>query len=228
MIPLYYVTGVAATVLAYRLGVGTYRAMGTPALLHPVLLAVIIVGLALTVLGVPYQTYFAYAAPVHLLLIPMTVLFAVPLRRQSGHLLSAPSAIAVILVLGSAIAILSSVTPAILAEAGDDIVQTLMVKSITTPIAIGVADKTGGLIALVPVVVISSGIVGACIGPTVCRLAGVTDHRAIGLGLGTASHAIGTARAFQISEVCGAFSTLGLILNALLTTGIVALVGLFT
>ena len=74
------------------------------------------------------------------------------------------------------------------------------------------------------VIVISTGIFGAAFGPAILKLAGIEDERAAGFALGVASHAIGTARAFQISEVAGAFASLGMILNALLTIALVPLV----
>jgi putative effector of murein hydrolase len=80
-----------------------------------------------------------------------------------------------------------------------------------------ISERLGGVTSLTAVVVISTGIFGAVFGPTLLRSVRVRDDRAIGFAIGLASHAIGTARAFQISAVAGAFASLGMILNALLT-----------
>ncbi len=82
--------------------------------------------------------------------------------------------------------------------------------------AVEIAQGLGGTTALTAVGVIFTGVIGAVFGPNLLRCAGVKDERAMGLALGVASHAIGTARAFEISEVAGAFASLGMILNALL------------
>jgi putative effector of murein hydrolase len=87
-----------------------------------------------------------------------------------------------------------------------------------------IAERLGGVPALTALAVISTGVFGAAFGPPIMAAVGVRDHRAIGLALGVASHAIGTARAFQISDTAGAFSTLGMILNALLTVALAPIV----
>jgi putative effector of murein hydrolase len=105
----------------------------------------------------------------------------------------------------------------VLKGGGSELLATLAPRSATAAVAAGIAERLGGAPGLTVVVVISTGIFGAVLGPAILRSVGVVDDRAIGFALGVASHAIGTARAFQISEVAGAFSSLGMILNALLT-----------
>jgi putative effector of murein hydrolase len=94
---------------------------------------------------------------------------------------------------------------------------------VTTGIALGIAEKIGGVPALTAVLVIMTGIVGAVLGPVATRLVGIQDLRAIGLAMGIASHGIGTARALQMGEVAGAFSGLGMGLNGVLTAVLVPL-----
>jgi putative effector of murein hydrolase len=100
---------------------------------------------------------------------------------------------------------------------GPDLVATIAPKSATTAVAVEVSDRLGGISGLTAVIVISTGIFGAAFGPLILELGRVKDDRAKGFALGVASHAIGTARAFQISETAGAFAGVGMILNALLT-----------
>ena len=90
-------------------------------------------------------------------------------------------------------------------------------KSVTTPVAMGIAEKIGGLPSLTAVLVILTGIIGAVGGTFVLNALGVRDWRARGLAAGVASHGIGTARAFDVSHVAGAFASLAMGLNALAT-----------
>ena len=90
-------------------------------------------------------------------------------------------------------------------------------------VAVEITERLGGVPSLTAVVVIATGAFGAAFGPSLLAPGGVRDERAVGFALGVASHAIGTARAFQIPDSAGAFASLGMILNALLTIALVPL-----
>ena len=218
-----FLAAIAATVVAYLAARWLHRRLGGAALLHPALVACLALGVALAALGIDHASYFAAAWPLHAALVPMTVLLAVPLFRQRDLILKAFGPIAAVVALGGMAALLLSAAPAVLGGSPREIVLTLVAKSVTTAVAVGIAEQTGGIAELAPAIVIATGIVGACLGPPLCRALRVTDDRAIGLALGIAAHAIGTARAFQISQTAGAFATLGLILNAILTSAAIAL-----
>ncbi|MCC6128738.1 MAG: LrgB family protein, partial [Acidobacteria bacterium] len=94
---------------------------------------------------------------------------------------------------------------------------SLAPKSVTTPIAMGIAEKIGGIPSLTAVLVILTGILGALLGPPLLSFLRISEDEAKGFALGVASHGIGTARAFQISGVAGAFSGLAIGLNGILT-----------
>lgn len=98
-----------------------------------------------------------------------------------------------------------------------NLLVTIAPKSATTAVAVEITDRFGGIPGLTAVIVISTGIFGAAFGPSILDAIRIKDERARGLALGVASHALGTARAFQMSETAGAFASLGMILNALLT-----------
>lgn len=213
---------ILATVCVYRLAADLHRRAGRPALLHPALTSILAMGTGLQALGIAHADYVAAAWPIHAVLTPMVVLLAVPLCRQRALILAAPGRLAAIVTLGAGVALLLSAGLAALALASPEIVRTLLAKSVTTTVAIGITESVGGLPELAPAIVIATGIVGACLGPWVCRLLRVEDPRAVGLALGIASHVIGAARAFQISETAGAYATVGLILNAILTSAVVA------
>jgi putative effector of murein hydrolase len=215
---------VAATVLAWSMAVGAYRALGSPALLHPVLTATAAMSLVLAAAGMPYETYFRQAFPLHAALGVVIVLLAVPLYRQFSLIREARTAIAVSLLAGSTVAFVTALALPMMAQAPAHLLATLAPKSTTTAVAVQIAEGLGGVPALTALAVISTGVFGAAFGPPILSAAGVRDHRAIGLALGVASHAIGTARAFQISDTAGAFSTLGMILNALLTVALAPII----
>ena len=177
----------------------------------------------LLVTGTPYDTYFEGAQFVHFLLGPATVALALPLYNQIGKVRSKLLPLSVALVAGSATGILA---PTLLAQAfslGERTVLSLAPKSVTTPIAMGVAEKIGGAPPLTAVLVILTGVVGASIGVEVLRLLRLEGGAVQGFAIGTASHGIGTARALQVSEEAGAFSGLAMGLNGALTALLVPL-----
>jgi putative effector of murein hydrolase len=118
---------------------------------------------------------------------------------------------------GSITAALSAVGIAKLLGATPATVFSLAPKSVTTPIAMGVAEQIGGIPSLTAVLVILTGIIGAMGFPTLFKLLRISDHAAQGFAVGVAAHGLGTARAFLISEEMGAFSALAMGLNGLLT-----------
>ena len=209
--------GLTLTLLAYQGALWLYRRADHHPLLNPVMLAVIALVLVLTLTGTPYQTYFDGAQFVHFLLGPATVALAVPLYAQWGRLRSMFGPLLVTLVAGSSTAALSAVGIAVLLGASDESAMSMAPKSVTTPIAMGVAERLGGLPSLTAVLVISTGILGAVGARYVYRLLRIEDHAVRGFAIGLVSHGIGTARAFQVSEQAGAFAALGMGLNGLLT-----------
>jgi len=209
--------GLTLTLLAYQLAHALYRRADHHPLLNPVLLAVAMLVAVLTLTGTDYQTYFDGAQFVHFLLGPATVALAIPLYAQWERLRSMLLPLLVTLVAGSLTAALSAVGIAALLGASRESMMSLAPKSVTTPIAMGVAERLGGLPSLTAVLVISTGIVGAVSARYVYRALHIEDHAVRGFAIGIASHGIGTARAFQVSERAGAFAALGMGLNALLT-----------
>ena len=214
---------IAASLAAYLGAQWLHLRLGGPSLLHPALGSCLALGAALAGLGIDHADYFAAAWPLHGALVPMTVLLAVPLWRARGRIARSSGPLALILPLGCATGLVLAGAPAMLLGVPEALGLTLLAKPVTTAVAVGIAERIGGIPELAPVIVISTGIVGACLGPPLCRRLRVTDDRAVGLALGIAAHAIGTARAFQISQTAGAFASVGLVLNALLTSMAIAL-----
>ncbi|MBO0344909.1 LrgB family protein [Roseibium sp. CAU 1637] len=205
------------TLAAYQLGFWIYRMAGFHPLLNPVLIAVIVLVSILLLTDTSYATYFEGAQFVHFMLGPATVALALPLYRQIERVRKSALAIAVSLLAGSLTAMITAVGIAMLLGASRETLISIAPKSVTAPVAMGISEQFGGLPSLTAVLVILTGIIGAALGPLVLNLIGVKDMAARGLAMGTAAHGIGTARAFQVSELAGAFSGLAMGLNALAT-----------
>ncbi len=209
--------GLTLTLLAYLAGRQLYlMGRGSP-FLNPVLVAVVILIALLTLTHTDYQTYFQGAQFVHFLLGPATVALALPLYRQLHALKRSVLAVAVSLIAGSAVASLSAMIIAKALGGAPQTVLSMAPKSVTTPIAMGVAEQIGGLPSLTAALVLLTGITGAVVGPWVLDRLEIRDTRARGMALGTASHGIGTARALAESQTSGAFAGLAMGLNGVVT-----------
>ncbi|MHB1375050.1 MAG: LrgB family protein [Thauera sp.] len=209
--------GLTLTLLAYQAAFWLYKRAGFHPIANPVLISVAILATLLLLTGTPYQTYFDGAQFVHFLLGPATVALAIPLHAQWPRLKAMAGPLLLALVAGSLTAALSAWGIGALLGASRESLMSLAPKSVTTPIAMGVAERLGGLPSLTAVLVISAGIIGAVAGRSVLNRLHIKDHAVRGFAIGIASHGIGTARAFQVSEQAGAFAALAMGLNGLLT-----------
>lgn len=219
--PLLWLT---ITLIVYQLAFMLYsRAKNFP-LLNPVLIAVIVLVTLLKVTNTDYQTYFDGAQFVHFLLGPATVALAIPLYNQFSKLKKLFLPIGLSLLLGSSFSIIIVVYIAKFFGLGQESIFSLMPKSVTTPIAMGVSETIGGLPALTAVLVILTGIIGAMSASFLFRIFRIQDDSVQGFAIGMSAHGIGTARAFAISEQAGAFSGLAMALNAAMTALIVPII----
>lgn len=213
--PLLHLT---LTVCVFVLARWLYRRAGRKAWLNPVLLSVLALVGVLVMTGTPYEVYFEGAQFVHFMLGPATVALAVPLYRQYALLKRHPLALSVSLVAGSVTAVLSALLIARLAGASDQALISIAPKSVTTPVAMGISERLGGLPSLTAVLVILTGILGAALGPWLLDKLHIRNPMAQGLAMGVASHGIGTGRAVYMGEVAAAFAGLAMGLNGLATT----------
>ncbi len=210
--------GLTVTLLAYQLAYAVYARSGFNPLANPVAIAVLLLVVLLTLTGTSYQTYFEGAKFVHFLLGPATVALALPLHMQWQKLESTAVPLLSALIAGSVSAILLATGVASLLGASRQTVLSLAPKSVTTPIAMGISEKIGGLASLTAVLVIATGILGAVIArPLLVSVLRIEAHWIRGFAVGLAAHGIGTARAFQVSEEMGAFAGLAMGLNGLFT-----------
>jgi predicted murein hydrolase (TIGR00659 family) len=213
--------GLTMTLFAYLIAQGIYARAGFNPLANPVLIAVALVVAVLSVTHTPYQTYFQGAQFVHFLLGPATVALALPLYRQLPKLRRAAVPLAGGLIAGSLTAIISATVVAIMFGVPHVTVISLAPKSATTPIAMAIAERLGGLPSLTAVLVICTGVFGAVSARTILNVLRIEEPEVRGFALGVASHGIGTARAFQVSDEMGAFAGLGMGLNGLFTAFVV-------
>jgi len=218
--PLLWLT---LTLVAYQLGEALFRLAGNQPLANPVLLAILVIAGILTLTHTDYATYFAGAQFVHFLLGPATVALAIPLYRNVRSLRRSLWAILAALVVGSLTAAATAIGLGWLFGASWPILMSLAPKSATTPIAMGVAERLGGLPSLTAVVVILTGVVGAAFGPWLLDRLQVRDPKARGIAIGVAAHGLGTARLLALDEVAGAFASLAMGLNGAATAILVPL-----
>ena len=212
--PLLWLT---ATLGAYVIADHFSRISKRHPLVNPVLISVIILGSLLWITGTPYETYFNGAQFVHFLLGPATVALAIPLHRNWSAIKRSLIPILGALSAGSVTAIVSAVFIGVLFGMPPDVLASLAPKSVTAAIAMGVSKEIGGQPSLTATLVISTGILGAIMVTPLMNALGLKDYRARGFAAGVASHGIGTARAFQVDPVAGAFAGIALGLNGLLT-----------
>lgn len=203
------------TLGGYQAGRWLQRRTRDHALVQPVLVAIIVAGVAITLLDVDYPDYRAATAIVSFWLGPATVALAIPLHSQVDRLRGFVVPLLVAVVLGAVASITSAVLLARWLGADRALEETLATKAATTPVAIGLTDSLGGIPPLAAVFAISIGIVGAVAGPATLHLLRIRDRRARGLALGAVSHGVGASRMLREHETEGAFAGLSMGLTAL-------------
>jgi predicted murein hydrolase (TIGR00659 family) len=213
----------SVTLAAYVVADRISLASGRNPLVNPVLIAILAIVAVLWSTGTPYRTYFEGAQFVHFLLGPATVALAIPLYEHRKQVLRALLPMSAALVVGAVTALVTALAVARLFGATPPVLASLAPKSVTAGVAMGISETLGGDPALTAVLVILTGILGAVIVTPLMNALRITDWRARGFAVGIAAHGIGTARAFEVSEVAGTFAGIAMALNALLTALIVPL-----
>lgn len=214
---LFWLSCLAATLAAYQLGLWLYQRAGRRLWLHPLLTGSILVAGGLKLAGIDYGAYRAASEIFYLLLGLATVALAVPLHREFHHLRGLVLPILASLGLGSLLAPACALAMAWLFGASAELLLALAPKSVTTPIALAIAQGLGANVSLTTGVVIFTGVAGALTAPLAFRLTGLADPRAQGLVLGLNAHGVGTARGFELSPVTGAFASLAMGLTGAIT-----------
>ena len=208
--------GVVLTIGGFALGTLINRKTGK-AWCNPLLLGGTFVILLLTLLKIPYPEYRASAAPLSYLLLPATVSLAIPLYEK-WELLKTNLAAILVGILAGVLTSLGSITVlALLLKLDAAQAASLLPKSVTTAIGMDVAAALGGLPSLAGAGIILTGITGNLTAQWLCKALKITDPLAKGIGIGTASHAIGTAKALEMGQVEGAMSSLAVAVAGVVT-----------
>ena len=211
------------TLLAYLAAVWLYQKSGNSPYLIPVLPSVVVVVAVLLLTGTPYPVYFDHVQALYFLIGPATVALAVPLYGQLHSIRTMWRPLGAALLVGSSAAIVSAVLVAWALGGSLETIVSLAPKSASMPFAMPVAERLGGLASLAAVAVAITGILGAVVARPVLNALGIENHAVRGFAVGLTAHAIGTARALQVSETAGAFSALAMGLNGIATAVLVPL-----
>ena len=187
------------------------------AILNPLLIGTVCIMAVLSLLKIEYRHYMEGAKYISYLLTPATVCLAVPLYRQLGLLRQNLKAVAGGIASGVLASLLSVFLLAKLFGLSHEQYVTLLPKSITTAIGLGISEELGGITTITVAVIIVTGILGNIISEFIYRIFHIEEPVAKGLALGTASHAIGTARAMEMGEIEGAMSSLAIAVAGLVT-----------
>ncbi len=207
--------GLTLTLVAYVVADGIYQRSKKHPLANPVLIAVALIIAILVLTGTNYETYFQGAQFVHFLLGTATVALAIPLARLWKELRERALPLLLAMLAGGAVSVIVSVGIAKLLDAPPAMVASLLPKSVTAPIAMGIAAQIGGSATLAAVFTVTTGIVGALVATPLLNALGIRDWSQRGFAVGVAAHGIGTARAYSVAPRAGAYASLGMGLHAL-------------
>ena len=205
------------TLLAYQIGIWVYQKSGYITLLSPFVIAVAILLAILFGTHTQCETFFAGAQFVHFLLGPATVALAVPLFDQRLRLAKLWAPLLIGVVVGCVVGVISTVLLGALLGASFESIMSMAPKSVTTPIAMGISEKMGGIPEFTAGIVVLTGIVGSLLATPIFKLCKIKKDYVKGFSLGVAAHGMGTSRAFQISDKAGAFSGLAMGLAGIIT-----------
>ncbi len=208
--------GVALSLLSYLLGLWLKKKFRF-SFLNPLLISIVITMAAVVVCRVDYAAYYEGAKYLSYLLTPATVCLAIPLYEQLQQLRRHWKAVLAGILSGVLTSLGCVLALAVLFGLTHGTYVTLLPKSITTAIGLGVCEELGGHSSIAAAVIIVTGVLGNIIGGGLCRLLRIQSPVAKGVALGTSAHAVGTARAMEMGEIEGAMSSLSIVVAGLLT-----------
>lgn len=208
--------GVVLTFLGFEIGLLVHKKLKL-ALFTPLLVATVFIVGVLLLFDIEYETYQQGAKYISYFLTPATVCLAIPLYRQLELLKKHPVAILGGILAGVLTALVSIYVLSLLFGLSHEQYVTLLPKSITTAIGMGVSDKMGGIVALTVVAISVTGISGNVLAQWVLKVSGIKDPIAQGLAIGTSAHALGTTKAMELGEIQGAMSSLAIVVAGILT-----------
>ena len=208
--------GVAISLVGYVIGVQLKKKFKL-AVLNPLMISIIFVVGVVLLFKLDYPSYKKQAEILNYLLTPATIALAIPLYQQLSLLRKNLLAVICGIISGVFASMSSVLAMSVLFGLSHEDFVTLLPKSITTAIGMGVSEELGGIQTITVAVIIVTGVLGNVIGEGVCKLFRITEPISRGLALGTAAHAIGTAKALEMGEIEGAMSSLSIAVAGLLT-----------
>lgn len=207
---------VAVSLVSYGIGSWLKKRFKT-GLLNPLLVSIVCTILFLFGTGISYDTYNEGAKFLTWLLTPATVSLAIPLYEQWELLKNNAKAVMAGITAGVITSLLTVLLLSMALGLTHEEYVTLLPKSITTAIGMGVSEELGGYVTITVAVIVITGVIGNILGEFICKLFRIKEPISKGLALGTASHAIGTAKAMEIGEIEGAMSSLSIAVAGILT-----------
>lgn len=208
--------GVAVSIVTYELGTFLKKKLKMT-IFNPLLVSIIAVIIFLLAFDIPYDSYYAGAKYLSYLLTPATVCLAIPLYEQVELLKKHSKAIIAGLVSGVLTSAVSVLLLAFLFGFDHREYVTLLPKSITTAIGMGISEELGGYVTITVAVIIVTGVIGNILAETICHLFKIEEPVAKGIAIGSSAHALGTVKAMELGEVEGAMSSLSIAVAGLLT-----------
>ncbi len=216
--------GLTATLVVYVLARAVYQRAHHAPWANPVLWSVVLLAALLTLSGTPYPTYFSGAQFIHFLLGPAVVALAWPLWQRRAELRLRIAPIAAAALAGGVAAALSAFAIGTALGLPADVLRSLVPKSVTAPVAMGIAEQIGGIPALSAVFAVLTGLVGAVSAKYLFDALRVNAAEVRGFSIGTIAHGIGAARALQVHPDAGAYAALALSLQVVLASLLMPLV----
>ncbi len=205
------------TLAAYQIGLWVYKSTKQNPLANPVAIAIILVATIIQSIDMPYSSYFEGAQFIHFLLGSATVSLAIPIYRGLSSLKGRSIPLIFSLITGGLVSIFSAVNIASLLGAGSNITGAMYPKSVTAPIAMGIAERIGVSPTLTAIFAVATGILGAILAPFVLNALGMKEWWQRGFAIGIGAHGIGTSRAFSIHPEAGTYASLAMGMNGVIS-----------
>jgi len=215
--------GIVITLVCYEIGRFLAKKLKNP-IINPLLIAAVLIIVFLLVFKVDYNTYAKGADFISMFLTPVTVCLAVPLYRQIEKLKENLWAVLISILCGCIAHVLTIVGISMVLQIDEVLMTSVLPKSVTTAIALGVSSEVGGIGAVTIIGVMIAGVFGATLGPLTLKLGRIKEPVARGLAVGSASHAVGTSKMLEEGEIQGAMSSLAIVVTGILTVIIVPIV----
>lgn len=218
--------GVVISLISYEIGI-FLKKKTKKAFMNPLLISIVLVIAFLLIFDFNYDSYNQSAKYLSYLLTPATVSLAIPLYQQIELLKKNLGAILLGILSGVLTSLLSILVMSMIFHLSHEEYVTLLPKSITTAIGMGVCEELGGYVTISVAVIIVTGILGNMIGEFICKCFRIRNSISKGLALGTSSHAIGTARAMEMGQIEGGMSSLAIVVSGLMTVVLASIFAMF-